>query len=197
MHRFVESIKVKDGIIENIEYHNRRFEFTMLSIFKSAEKINLADLITVSEEYTKGVYKCRIVYSSKIENIEFAVYNKRKIRTVKLVHDDEIDYSFKYEDKSSLDRLKALHPDYDEILIVKKGLVTDTSFSNAAFFNGTEWHTPASPLLKGTRREKLISDGFIHPVNIRPDDIQHYTKVSFINAMLDLGESETDTSNIV
>ncbi len=196
MLRFVESIKVKDGIIENIEYHNRRFEFTMLSFFESVEKINLADLISIPEEYTKGVYKCRLVYSSKIEKIEFTAYHKRNIQTVKLVYENEIDYSFKCEDKSSLDRLKALHPDYDEILIVKNGVVTDTSFSNAALFNGTEWHTPAAPLLKGTKREKLISDGFIHPVDIRPDDIQRYTKLSFINAMLDLGESEIDTGSI-
>lgn len=196
MHRFVESIKIKDGMIENIEYHNRRFEFTMMSIFKSAEKINLADLISVPEEYTKGIYKCRVVYSSVIEKIEFAPYIKRNILTVKLVHDNEIDYSFKYEDKSSLDRLKALYPDYDEVLIVKNGIVTDSSFSNVAFFNGTEWHTPAAPLLKGTRREKLISDGFIHPVDILPDDIQSYTKISFINAMLDLGESEVEIQNI-
>lgn len=196
MHRFVESIKVKDGIIENIEYHNRRFEFTMLSFFKSAWKINLADLITVPEKYTKGVYKCRVVYSSGIEKIEFTPYSKRYIRTVKLVYDNEIDYTFKYEDKSSLDKLKALYPDYDEILIVKNGMVTDSSFSNIAFFNGTEWLTPAVPLLKGTKREKLISDGFIYPVAIRPDDIHDYKKISFINAMLDLGESETGTGSI-
>ncbi len=196
MIRFIESIRIEDGDIENIEYHNRRFESTIQSIFKNSEKINLADFITVPEECLSGIYKCRVVYSSVIEKIQFAPYHKRDIRTVKLVHNNEIDYSFKYEDKSSLDRLKAQHPEYDEILIVKNGLVTDTSFSNIAFFNGTDWHTPAVPLLKGTRREKLVSDGFIHPVNIRPDDIKHYTKLSFINAMLDLAESETDTSGI-
>jgi len=196
MLRFVESIKIKDGITENIEYHNRRFESTMLSIFKSTGKIDLADLIQVPEEYTAGVYKCRVVYSSKIEKIEFDAYQKRNIRTVKLVYDNKIDYSFKYENKSSLDRLKSLHPDYDDVLIVKNGLVTDSSFSNVAFFNGTEWHTPAAPLLRGTRREKLISEGFILPVEIQPDDIQRYTKISFINAMLDLGESETDIHSI-
>jgi 4-amino-4-deoxychorismate lyase len=197
MHRFIESIKIKDGLIGDIEYHNRRFESTILHFFKNTDKINLADMITVPEECVSGICKCRVLYSSVIEKIEFAPYQKREIRTVKLVHDNGIDYSFKYEDKGSLNRLKALHPDYDEILIIKNGLVTDTSFSNVAFFNGTEWHTPAAPLLKGTRREKLISDGLIHTVDIKADDIHRYKKISFINAMLDLGQSETDISIII
>jgi 4-amino-4-deoxychorismate lyase len=197
MHRFIESIKIKDGLIGDIDYHNRRFESTIMHFFKITGKINLADMIKVPGEYLSGIYKCRVIYSSVIEKIEFALYHKREIRTVKLVHDNGIDYSYKYEDKSSLDRLKELHPDFDEILIIKNGLVTDTSFSNVVFFNGTEWHTPASPLLKGTKRQKLISDGLIHPVDIKADDIHRYKKISFINAMLELGESETDISTII
>jgi len=196
MLRFVESIKISNGTISDLEYHTRRFNATMIAVFGKIISTDLIDLLRVPEEYSSGIYKCRILYSSSIEKIEFAPYHKREIRNIKLVYDNTIDYTFKYEDKSSLEKLKALHPEFDDILIVKNGIITDTSFSNAAFFDGAEWYTPSSPLLRGTKREKLISAGIIKPAEIRPEDIHYYKKLSFINAMLDLEDSMINTDCI-
>ena len=65
----------------------------------------------------------------------------REIRSLKVVVDDRIDYSFKSADRSSLNRLTAQKGDCDEIIIVKNGLVTDTSFTNIAVFDGEQWLT--------------------------------------------------------
>lgn len=196
MIKFFESIKIKDGKIENIEFHNKRFNETMQIVFRNNKKRNLEDLIKIPDESLSGIFKCRIVYSSVIEKIEFHPYHKREIRTIKLVHNDDIDYSLKYEDKTPLEKLKAQHPDYDDIIIVKNGFITDTTFSNTVFFDGAEWHTPAEPLLRGTKRDKLISAHIIKPVEMTVDDIRDYTRVSFINAMLDLEELMIDTDCI-
>jgi 4-amino-4-deoxychorismate lyase len=77
----------------------------------------------------------------------------------------------------------------EEILIVKNGLVTDTSFSNIVFYDGSDWITPDPPLLKGTKRTRYLRDGEIRTMKIRSSDISHFEKARLINAMLDLDDS--------
>lgn len=58
----------------------------------------------------------------------------REIRSLRLVAaDDELDYHLKYADRSALARLLQRRDDCDEILIVRDGAITDTSYSNVAF----------------------------------------------------------------
>lgn len=79
-------------------------------------------------------------------------------------------------------------PEISDVLLVKKGLITDTSFSNIVLFDGFHWHTPATPILKGTRREFYIQNKTILPCDISVSDLFKYTKARLINAMLDLDE---------
>jgi 4-amino-4-deoxychorismate lyase len=53
-----------------------------------------------------------------------------------------------------------------------------------ALFDGKQWLTPARPLLRGTQRERLISEGLVNPADIRVDDLAHFEKVRIINAMI-------------
>jgi 4-amino-4-deoxychorismate lyase len=77
----------------------------------------------------------------------------------------------------------------DDILIIKNGNVTDTSFSNIVFFDGTKWLTPAQPLLRGTKREKLIRENIIFEETITKNEIQRFQNAVLINAMIDIEES--------
>jgi len=70
-------------------------------------------------------------------------------------------------------------------LIVKNSLITDTSIANIAFFDSIRWVTPALPLLKGTTREKLLREGKIFEENIHVDDLERFSKVALMNAMID------------
>ncbi|MBP7901686.1 MAG: aminotransferase class IV [Spirochaetes bacterium] len=76
----------------------------------------------------------------------------------------------------------------DEIIILKNGMVTDSSFSNLAFYDSGKWFTPETFLLNGIMRQKLLADNIIHEKKIAVNDMKKYEKISFINSMLDLGE---------
>ena len=140
------------------------------------------------KEYIKsnehGLFKCRVIYSTTIEKTEFIPYHLPKIRSLKLVVDDQIYYSHKYLDRKPIERLLSGKGDCDDILIIKNGLITDTSFANILFFNGKEWITPALPLLKGTRRAQLLDEEKIRTADIRTEDLKYFQKARLINAMI-------------
>lgn len=138
-----------------------------------------------------GLFKCRLIYSSEIEKIEFTPYSIPSIKLLKVVFDDQIEYSHKYLDRSHLDQLYGKKGKYDDILIVKDGLITDTWFANILFYDGNDWLTPLSPLLKGTQRTSLLKTGRIKTADIRPVDLKHFQKARLINAMIRL-EDEVD-----
>ena len=78
----------------------------------------------------------------------------------------------------------------DDILIVRRHLLTDTSIANIALFDGKHWHTPQSPLLKGTKRAELLDKGILSERKIHVEDIPSYSTVRLFNAMIDWGELE-------
>lgn len=176
----LETIKIENGLINNIKYHQKRFDDSRIKLFDTKNKIDLVDFINPPNN---ELFRCRILYSNKIESIEYIPYEPKKFQHFKIVP-SSIDYSFKYADRKELEALKTKYPSFDEIIIEKNGLLTDTTISNISFFDGKDWLTPASPLLKGTMRAKLIDDGFLKPINIKYNDIQKFTKFALLNAML-------------
>ena len=72
----------------------------------------------------------------------------------------------------------------DEILIVRDGAITDTSYSNVAFFDGRKYVTPDTFLLNGTRRQYLLGTGVLTECRITPSDLGGFERVVLINAML-------------
>lgn len=196
MCRLVESIKVEDSVICNFAYHAARLNETRRALFSSPDYIELADIISVPETCRSGVYKCRIVYDAEIHDITFERYTRRTIRSLKLVWDDIIDYTYKYEDRKKIIDLLAQKETYDDILIIKNNLVTDTSCGNIVFHDGTRWITPKSYLLKGTKRGKLLDERIIIEGDIAVSDISLFQKASIINAMIELGDIIIPIQNI-
>jgi len=187
MLRLVESIKIHDGVICNLEHHQDRMDRSVYKLTGEKNRINLSCELTVPAENITGLYKCRVVYWEHIELVEFLPYRLRDIRTLKLIHAD-IDYSCKYEDRTALNCLFAQRGVCDDILIIKHGLVTDTSSANIAFTDGEAWFTPAKPLLHGTKRNLLITEKKLIERDITADDIKNFTHASIINAMIEPGE---------
>jgi len=132
----------------------------------------------------KGIFKCRIIYSKQIEKIEFIPYQLPNINTLKVVTENQISYDHKYLDRNHLDQLFQQKENCDDILIVKNNLVTDTYFANIVFYNGTDWVTPAKPLLKGTQRASLLEKGMIKTADIHLEDLRSFEKARLINAMI-------------
>jgi len=184
----VESLKLKDGVLQNLEYHQTRMNRSMNELFPDAEKIDLAKAITIPENYKSGVYKVRVLYGKAIDKIEIEPYFFRRIQSLKVVHHESIDYHLKSTDRQILQELFARRENCDDIIIIKNGLVTDSFAANLLFFDGKTWFTPTTPLLKGTKRQMLLDWGIISEKEIREEDIRSYQKVGLINAMIDLEE---------
>ncbi|OHD64437.1 MAG: hypothetical protein A2176_00525 [Spirochaetes bacterium RBG_13_51_14] len=197
MCRLVESIKVEDGRPRNLTFHNRRMNSARSALFGRSDHIDLGGVLTVPSSCRSGVFKCRVVYAHDIIAVEFVRYERRIIRSLKAVYDDVIDYAYKYEDRESIQKLLEQKEDCDDILIIKNNLVTDTSFSNITCYDGDRWVTPSTPLLKGTKRDSLLSEGIIEEEIISVSDLRRFFRLSFINAMLDLGDSVIDIADIV
>lgn len=183
-----EAVCIKDGKVPDLGPHNRRMNRSRAELLGREDPLDLGSYITVPGDFKTGKVKCRIFYSETVEKVEYEHYQQKNIRSLRLVENDEIDYSHKYADKNPLLKLLEIKGNCDDILIVKNGLITDTSFSNIILFNGQEWHTPAQPLLNGTKREHLLSKHLIIGKDIKPTDLRRYLQVSLINAMLNPGE---------
>ncbi|MCL4467996.1 MAG: aminotransferase class IV [Deltaproteobacteria bacterium] len=196
MCRLFETIKILDCAIYDAGFHNKRFNHSRSVLFGCLDYIDLRDSIKIPPEHRCGIVKCRVVYSRDIETIEYERYNKRNISTLKIVNCDNIDYSYKYCDRSGIDRLFDLRGGHDDIIIMKNNRITDSSFCNLVFDDGEKLVTPGKPLLKGTRRDKLLSENKIVQDEIRLNDLKSFKTVHLINAMLDLDECKVGIDSI-
>lgn len=181
MCHLLETIKLENGILHNLKYHNIRFNRARYELFGITQDIDLASFIDIPKENRTGLFRCRLVYSSEIEKVEFIPHHPKEIKSLKLVFDDEIDYSFKYLNRERLNKLLKMKNDCDEIIIIKKGLVSDCSIGNLIFHDGQKWWTPSAPLLNGTRRMQLLNDGLICEKEITANQIQSFQTIGIIN----------------
>jgi len=176
----LETIKIEDGTIYNLPYHQKRCTQSRQALYATIDTLDLETHIIAPP---KGLYRCRILYAEKIHAIEYIPYVPKVVSSLKIITSD-IDYSYKYANRTILDSLLHSAQGYDDILIEKKGYITDTSIANIAFYDGVQWITPQNPLLKGTMRQKLIDEGFLHTKQIRTEEIAQYKQVALMNAML-------------
>ncbi len=188
-----ETIKIKNGSLQNIEYHNCRMNKSIKELFGEGKDIRLEEQIVVPPECTNGIYKCNVVYDKLIIDVQFTKYTARKIQRLKLIECNSINYNYKYSDRTKFNELikNANCGNDEEILIIKEDLVTDTSYTNVAFYDGEKWITPFKPLLAGTKRAKLIDDGLIVAGDVYPQDFKKFSRIKLFNAMLDFDECPT------
>jgi len=179
--KYLETLKSIDGEVFNLSYHQQRLE-GVVSSFKNDRTYNLKEILNPPKN---GLYRCRVVYDEKKIDVEYIPYIKRQIKSLKLLFSDDIEYKHKYANREDLNKLFSLRAECDDILIVKSGLIRDTSIANIAFFDGAQWVTPKRPLLKGTMREKCIHDKKIFEEDIFVEDLKKFSKVALMNAMID------------
>ena len=184
--RFIESIRVCDSKFCSLEWHLRRMRQT-IAYWQYPLDLSILSW-QVPEELGSEIFKCRIVYDSQIREMTYSPYQPRIIRSLKLVDGDELDYAFKYEDRSVIMRLLQLKESCDDILITKGGYITDTSYSNVVLENSEGLFVPHTFLLNGTRRQRLLSEGIVRERAIRPSDLGQYHRLYLINALIGLEE---------
>lgn len=196
MYRFIESIRYQQGVLYNLPYHQERVNRTMKKFWPKSPTHSLAAVIA-DLPVDLALYKCRVMYHR--DNIEYGFerYHKKKIKSLKIVRDVEIEYAYKAANRDHLTAIYQKRGSADDIIIVKNGIVTDSYFANLAFLKNGLWYTPKSPLLAGIRRQCLMEQKKLLPTIIKEEDIEWYEGVSLINAMLSLGEIRVRPENII
>ncbi len=185
-----EAICIENGNALNLDFHRRRMVRSRAELGLGGKKnFSLRDIISVPDNLCNGKVKCRIVYDSDIRTVEYSPYHLREICSLQLISDNHIDYQYKYVNRHEIDLLYRMRGNSDDILIVKNGLITDTSFTNIVFRAGEKWVTPARPLLQGTKRQFYLEQNLFYTADIRPEDLSQFDEARIINAMISLEES--------
>lgn len=188
----LETIRFHQGELENLYYHQQRIHRSRKELFGLHDRWDLEEMITIPESIDcEQTYRCRVIYGSEgITLVEFIPYTIRPIQSLELVTADALEYNHKFSDRTPLNALTA-QAKADEVLIVKNGLITDTSYTNIALSDGQEWYTPHQPLLLGTRRAALLANGTIIPERLAADDLRYFKEIRLFNAMIEWNQAPT------
>lgn len=185
---FLETIRLEDGKFHFLSYHQTRFDQTRAKFCAGEEALSLASCLEVPKKYQQGLFKVRVLYGCKIEQISYEPYQIRSVKTLKLINADDLVYDAKYANRTEINTLFEQRGHCDDVLLVKNGLLTDTSYANVILSDGRHWYTPAKPLLAGTGRARLLELGIIIPVDIYQENLNDFQELRLINAMMGFEE---------
>lgn len=198
----LETIHISHGQLQNVKWHNERCNRSRKVLFGLTEPIDLQTVfdekwsknavlyLDTAPNATEAYERCRFLYDTEgVQKVEIIRAAKRNIGSLQLVNADDFDYSHKFAERSRFDLL-AKNKQADDILIVKNGFLTDTTYANIVFRDKTgRWITPSTPLLAGTKRAQLLSVGKIEALDLRPNDLKKFVEARLINATTDLENS--------
>ncbi|MEI8004645.1 MAG: aminotransferase class IV family protein [Bacteroidota bacterium] len=193
MCRLFETIRIENGKPLHLCWHEERMKRSMPAL----QNIDLEREIRVPAEFRTGSVRCKVVYEKEITGVSFSKYIRRPVRSLRMVLCDSIDYHLKFYDRAELEALFEKRGECDDIIIVKGGLITDSSIANLMFFDDREWFTPMHPLLEGTCRARLIAEGKLLTRDIWTADLPHFRGCKLINAMRTPEEQEMIPLNLV
>jgi len=176
---FLETILADEGRFPYLPWHQRRLERT-LSRHGMAVSFQLSELLSPPE---RGRWRCRFLYDEQSFTSEYLPYAPRAVTTLRLVEGGGIDYADKTTDRAALEALFAQRKGADDVLIVRDGLITDTSVANVACRIGGRWLTPSRPLLEGTARARLLAEGKLRCTDITPEMAAAAEAVAVMNAL--------------
>ena len=185
MSQFFESIRVKDGIAENLGFHQLRVNKTLKAFDVSKHSIDVASIVQELVLPAAGLFKLKISYdlNGNYQSV-FTPYQYKQIQNFALVDIKGQSYDYKFSNRDWINEALTLSGK-DEIIMHDGGLMKDCSYTNIVFFDGVDWVTPTAPLLEGTQRAKLIKEGIIQPKALYVQDMPGFKKFKCINAMMD------------
>ncbi len=181
----LETLPIRHAQLPDLRDHQARMDHTRQQLAGLNQPLLLADAIQLPDSLNPALtYKCRVTYGEQIQEIEFEPYQPRPVRSLKCVRANHLNYNYKYADRRVINDLFAQRGTADDVLMLRDGLLTDTSYANIALFDGFRWYTPARPMLAGTQRARLLRNGVLQTADIRPVDLGDFRDVQLINAML-------------
>jgi len=179
----IETIRIQNGRVRNIEYHNRRCNSSRKALFGSKNNLDLRPVIDATQVKSPEV-KCRITYDQEIKNVEYESYTFLPIKSLAYIEIGNFNYSFKFANRKALDQFYNQRGDKDDILMLKNRMITDTYYANVALLKDEKWFTPRNPLLKGTCRERLLHIGKIIESEMHIDQIESFDAITTFNSMI-------------
>lgn len=191
MCQFVETIRIENGQPCLLNLHEDRMNRTRVALLNCTDKLFINSYLK-SVDDLNTVYKLRVVYNRQIISADYSTYKMREVNSLQLVVSNDVDYSYKTVDRTIINDLFASRSSADDILIVKNGLITDTSICNVALLCDGKWYTPSKPLLRGTQRQYLLTEKTIEEREIRKDDVWQYSQITLFNAMIPFGRIVID-----
>ena len=123
-----------------------------------------------------------------IRQVEFLDYSRREINSLKIVETSLRSFNYKFENRNELNSAFAKREICDDVLLIRDGFVTDTSYCNIAFSDSNNWFTPRNPIIYGVKRSELLAEGQLIEKDIRVNEISKFTTVCLFNAMIEFGE---------
>ncbi|MBP6385046.1 MAG: aminotransferase class IV [Pseudarcicella sp.] len=199
MEKIIETLLIADNEIKNVSFHNARMNKARADIFGSNTVLDLDEAINIEELNPTIKHRCRVTYNETgIIEIIFTPYEEKKIEILKLIDVGNYEYDHKWLNRDFLLKVLERNPEADDIIMIKNGFVTDSTIANLAFWDGQNWYVPNTPLLKGTKREKLLLDKTITETTIKVADIKKFEKVALINVFRDLNiQNAIDCATII
>ncbi len=198
MLQFLETICIRNGIPQHLDWHQRRMDATLGHFYPvHHHSWILEKCVQVPESFRMGQVRCRVVYDAHKLDIHFYPYEMRIVQKLKLIEvPDGYDYRFKYADRITIEELYSQRGEADDILMLRNGWVMDTSIANIAFLKYGRWYTPSMPLLAGTTRKRLLFEGKINPQAIHQNELGTFEAYKLLNAMLHFEESPLHSINL-
>lgn len=188
--RWIETIRVEGGSVFNLPYHQMRVDRTLASACPcgASGAVDLASFAGTVACPEDGLFKLRIVWDGDgISEWSISPYARKEYRSLAVVCGDGVRYSCKSEDRSCIDELFAQRNGCDDVLIVRDGLITDTSIFNVALYDGQRWLTPSIPLLEGTQRASLLDRGILVSAELKAEDLCRFSHIALFNSMNPFG----------
>jgi 4-amino-4-deoxychorismate lyase len=181
-----ETICCQNRQLFNLDYHNQRLNQSRFDLLNISKSIDLQDFKQIPDWVGDGLYRCRVSYDFEIKKVEFFEYQIKHPKKIGLIESPNIDYSHKYENRQVFQDLLIQNPEFDDVIILQNGFLTDSTYANIALSDGENWFTPKTYLLKGTKRSYLIDNQLVIEKEIHFSEFINYKKIALINAMRDL-----------
>lgn len=185
MSLLVESIRILNGKIRLMDFHNARANASRKILFGTNDHLNLYKHLRNSAIPQNGEIKCRILYGEKIEEISFQPYVRKEIKHIQIMAGGQINYRHKWAERPLLDELfYKKSTDMQEICILdEQDRITDGYYYNFVFERDGQLFTPQTYLLPGVMRASLIAKGWLTEVPIHINDVGKFEFIHLINAM--------------
>lgn len=176
-----ETLLIKEGVPQNIAYHQQRFDLACREYFNTEPFLNLIEVMIPPIMNCADTLRCRLDYNQSEYRVNFFTYMPRNIIEFQLIETQNLDYRFKYSDREFFNALPT--SENCEVIVVNNGKVSDCSIGNLLFLKQGEWFSPKDYLLKGTQLSRLLDEKRVSLCEITPENLWDFEQVMLINAL--------------